>query len=350
MRKISSLQFITILLCCKLFTVMTYIPDIDENGVVIIIAAVITTILQGILMIPIIAFYNKNNGESIFSFANSKNRILGITISILFLLTSLWALIDSMGDLSFFLEYCFSDTYASWAIIIIIAAASLYVAHTGISTLARTTGIIAVVTLISLILVLTGFEHHIDFVELNIAVKSPVNDVIKSLPKFISCSQELVAFIILMETLRNRPARTVYGFLSIKLFISVVSILAVVMVLGDYVSLSKLPFYTLSAFSQTKIIEHYEAFFMLFWTLCAIIKITLFTICSQYCIHQIFPKLNTIISEGCSLFIAAAITLPILLKEKWEAINFAKIQSLAMIILLAVIPLILLFFKKRKSN
>lgn len=180
MRKISSLQFITILLCCKLFTIMTYIPDKDENGVILIISAVITTLFQGILMIPIIAFYNKNKGEGIFSFANSRSRVLGILISILFLLISLWALIDSMGNLTFFLEYCFSDTYASWAVILVVSAASLYVAHTGISTLARTTGIIAVVTLISLVLVLTGFQHHIDFIELNIAVKSPVSDVIKN--------------------------------------------------------------------------------------------------------------------------------------------------------------------------
>ena len=350
MRKISSLQFITILLCCKLFTIMTYIPDKDENGVILMISAIIATLLQGILMIPIIIFYNRNKGEGIFSFANSKSRALGISISVLFLLISLWALIDSMGNLTFFLEYCFSDTYASWAVILVVSAASLYVAYTGISTLARTTGIIAVVTLISLALVLTGFEHHIDFIELNIAVKSPVSDVIKTIPKFLSASQELAAFIILLEALRNRPSKTVYGYLSIKLVITLISILAVVIVLGDYVTLSKLPFFTLSAFSQTKIIEHYEAFFMLFWTLCAVIRITLFTICAQYCIHQIFPKLNPTIGEGCSLIIASAVTLPILMKEKWEAITFTKIQTLAMIILLAVIPLILLFFKKRKPN
>ncbi len=350
MKKISSLQFITILLCCKLFTIMTYIPEKDENGVIIIIAAVLTTILQGILMIPIIAFYNKNSGEGIFSFANSKSRTLGISISILFLLMSLWAIIESMGDLSFFLEYCFSDTYASWAVIIVLVAATFYVAHTGISTLARTTGIIAVVTIISLILVLSGFEHHIDFIELNISVETPVNDVIKSIPKLLSNSQELVAIIILMEKLRNRPAKTVYGYLSIKLVLTIISVLAVVMVLGDYVHLSKLPFFTLSAFSQTKIIEHYEAFFMLFWTLCAVIKITLFTICAQHCIHQIFPKLNRLVGEGCSLIVAAAVTLPILFEENWEAVSFIKLQSLSIVLLLGVIPLLLLFFKKRKSN
>ena len=88
---------------------------------------------------------------------------------------------------------------------------------------------------------------------------------------------------------------------------------------------------------------------MLFWTLCAVIRITLFTICAQYCIHQIFPKLNPTIGEGFLLIIASAVTLPILMKEKWEAITFTKIQTLAMIVL-HVIPLILLFFKKRKPN
>lgn len=350
MKKISSLQFITILLCCKLFTIMTYIPDENENGVVLIITAITATVIQGIIAIPIIIFYNKNKGESIFSVANSKSRSISVIISTLFLIVSLWALIDSLGNITFFLQYCFSDTYAPWAVVIVIAATAYYIAHTGISTLARTTGIIAVITLISITLVLTGFKHHMDFVELNFAVKEPFADILKGIPKFIAGSQELVAFVILLEALRNRPAKTVYGYLSIKLVITVISIIAVVMVLGDYVYLSKLPFFTLSAFSQTKIIEHYESFFMLFWTLCAIIKATLFTICSEYCIRNIFPKMKKYTSNGIPLIAASAIVIPILMREKWETVAFPRIQSVVMFVLIALIPLVFLFFKNRKTD
>lgn len=350
MRKISSYQFISILLCCKLFSIMTYIPDKDDNAAVILITIVITTIIQAILVIPAIAFYNKNNGEGILSFANSKSRILSVTISILFLLLCLWAIIESTGDLAFFLQYCFSDTYASWAVIIVIAAATFYVAHTGISTLARMTGIIVVVTLIGLALTLTGFEHHMNFVELNIAVRDPIRDVIKTTPKFFAASQELVAFVILLDALRCKPAKTIYSYLGFKLIITLLSAMTIIIVLGDFVYLAKFPFFTLSSYLQTKIIEHYGALFMIFWTLCALVKLTIFTICAQHCIHQIFPKLNPLVGEGISLFVASAITLPIILKETWEAIAAPRLESILIAFLLAVIPLILLFLKKRKTE
>lgn len=350
MDKISSMQFMTILICSKLFCIMTYMPENRKNGTLFILTIVIGTLLFSLLIIPAIRFYNKNNGEGILSFASSKSRILSIIISLMFLFTSLISIIKVMGNISFFLKYSFSDTYAPWAVVIVVSFASFYISQLGISTLARTTGIIVVTTFIGLFLVLCGFQHKIDFIELNLAVENPVSTIIKDIPTLLANSYELVAFALLLGSLKSKPEKTIYSYLIIRMIIIVITILAVVLVLGDYSYLSKLPFFSLSSFSQTKIFEHYKAFFMLFWSLCAIIKIVLFTICAGTCINQIFPRVKSSISRASALIISAATAIPILMAEKWEGLKLINFQAIIITISFFVIPLIMLMFKKRKTN
>ena len=344
------MQFFTILICSKLFSIMTFIPDKNENGATFIITIVSASALMCLLLIPAVAFYKKNNGEGILSFAASKSRILAVVISVLYLIISIFAIIKVMGDLAFFLQYCFSDTYAPWAVIIILAGAAFYIAQLRLPTLARTTGIITIITLIGLTLVMLGFHHHIDFIELNLAVQNPVSKVLSGYPRVFSDTYELAAFVILMHYLKKRPAATIYSFLSIKAVIISLTILAVTLVLGNYALMTKIPFFALSAFSQTKIIEHFEAFFMLFWTLCAIIKITLFTLCADDCINQIFPKLSRSVGKAAALIIPAAVAIPLLINEKWEGIKYINLQAILIVTGVFAVPLIMLMFKKRKNQ
>lgn len=350
MNKISSMQLMALLICSKLFSIMTFIPDKNENGASFTITVLISSALLGVLIIPSLAFYKKNSGESILTFSGSKNRILSVVISIVYLVITLFALIKIMGDLAFFLQYCFSDTYAPWAVIIVIAAASFYISQMSISTLARTTGIVVTVTFVGLAFVLSGFHHQIDLIELNLAIENPTEKIISGIPRILSDSYELIAFVLLMNHLKKQPALTIYGYLSVKAVIISITILAVTLVLGNYALMTKLPFFALSAFSQTKIIEHFEAFFMLFWTLCAIVKMVLFTQCAGLCLKELFPGHNGLIGKGIVLVISSTVTIPILVLQKWEAVKFAKLQAILIIIGIFVIPLLMLMLKKRIAS
>lgn len=350
MDKISSLQFMALLICSKLFSVMTFIPDRNENGATFTITVIVATALLGLLIIPALAFYKKNNGESILTFSGSKSRGLSVVISGIYLIITLFALIKIMGDLAFFLQYCFSDIYAPWAVIIVIAAVTFYISGLSISTLARTTGIVVTVTFIGLALVLSGFHHHIDFIELNLAVENPTAKILSGIPRILSDSYELIAFVLLMQYLRKQSRLTVYGYLSVKAVIISITVLAVTLVLGNYALMTKLPFFALSAFSQTRIIEHFEAFFMLFWTLCAIVKLVLFTQCAGICLKELFPDLKDLVGKGAVLAISSAVTIPLLVLQKWEAVKFINLQAILIVIGIFVIPLIMLVFRKRSSS
>ncbi|MBQ9375907.1 MAG: GerAB/ArcD/ProY family transporter [Ruminococcus sp.] len=349
MKKISSYQFIALLLCCKLFNIMTYIPAKTDNGTLVLITLVVTTIIEGVLLIPAIVFYNRHDGKGLLTFASSKSRALGLTLSLLFLLLCLWTIIQTLGDLTFFLQYCFSDTYSAWSVVIVTLAATLYVSQTGLSAVARATSIIVIITLLALAFIFTGFKHHIDFYELNLAVRNPAFEVLKSSPKFIASSKELALFVILLGALKSKPAKTAFLYLGVKLFVSLISALTSIIVLGDFIYLSKLPFFTLSAYSQTTIVEHYEAISMMLWTLCALVKLSVFTISAGHCIHHIFPKAHSVLSYGVILVLAGSVTLPIILDERWESIAAPNTEAIITATLITFVPLCLLLFKRRQN-
>lgn len=345
------MQFMAILICSKLFSVMTYIPEKGTNGTLFVITVLLSFVIFGLLMIPSAAFYNKNNGEGILTFAGSKSRILAVLISIFYLIISLAAVIKVMGDISFYLRYCFSETYAPWTIIIVIAAAAFYISQLHIDTLARSSGVVAVTAVVGLGLVLLGFQHHIDFKDLNVAVESPAAEIAYDIPRVFANAYELAALVILQNCLKNKPYKTLYSYLTVKTVIIVITVLSVTLVLGEYTHLSKLPFFSLSAFSQTKLFEHFEALFMLFWTLCAIIKITLFTICADSCLAQIIPSYKRhSIGKASVLTLCAAVTIPLVMYEKWEELKFINLQAVLIFIGIFVVPLIMLMFRKRKSE
>ena len=89
---------------------------------------------------------------------------------------------------------------------------------------------------------------------------------------------------------------------------------------------------------------------MLFWSLCAIIKIVLFTICAELCLNEIFPKIKPSINKGAALIVCAAITIPLLMLEKWEDHKLINFQAIILPIGFFVIPLIMLLFKRRDTK
>ncbi|MGN1133575.1 MAG: GerAB/ArcD/ProY family transporter [Oscillospiraceae bacterium] len=339
MDKITSAQFIAILICSKLFTIMTYMPSKEENGVLFSISVILVTMLMMLLVIPTVMFYKKTNGRDI---------VETVGADIYYLVLSVIAIINIMGDLLFFLQYCFSDTYAYWAVIIVISAAAFYITAHNITTFARATAIILTFIIAVIAIVIFTFTHNMDFYQLNLAVRDPVYNVSKTFPKVISSSYELIAFVILLGNLKSSPAKTVYWYLGIQSAVTILVTLAVYVTLGDYVYISKLPFFSLSSFSSTRIIEHFEAVFMLVWTLAALVKISLFTICANKCLSKIVPNVKDNIRRIILLTFSGVSALLLISFVNWEKYKFENIKSTLIIVGVFIIPLLVLIFKGRK--
>ena len=339
MDKVTSVQFIAILMCSKLFTIMTYMPSEGENGILYNISVIAVTMLMMLFVIPAVVFYKKTYGRDI---------VYSKPANFYYFLLSFIAIINIIGDLLFFLQYCFSDTYAYWAIIIVVSAAVFYITSHKLKTFARVSGIILTFIIFVILIVICGFMHYIDFAQLNIAVKDPFHNVSKAIPKVVSSSYELIAFVILLGNIKNSPAKTIYWYLGIQAAVTVLITLAIYITLGDYAYLSKLPFFSLSAFSATRIIEHYEAVFMLIWTLAALIKISLFTICANKCISKIIPNVKSNIRSAIILIASGLVTLLLILFTNWEKYKFENLKSVLIIIGVFVIPLFMLIFRNKK--
>lgn len=338
---------VSIMVCCLLSRLMMYIPVEGDNMVLIIISKFITVVLQAFLLIPVIIFHKKSDGMGILDVAYSKNKVFGISITTLYLLYAVFALFDTAGIFSYFLKYCFSETYSSWAVILVFMLTSVYVASMGLSSCARTASLIAATTIVAIILIVISYNGFSDFRSLNIAAEGRTKTVAKGVLEGISRSEDFIFLIILLPYIVKKPAKTIYTYLAAKVLITTGIIVSIGVILGDYALDTKLPFFLITSYTKTKNNERFEAFFIMFWTLCTIIKSTIEILCIHECCKKLFSNKVKNYASYSLVAICGFVSAWILSKGNWQKHFFYKWEIYPAILLMVVIPIIMLCVKTR---
>lgn len=327
-----------ILICCMFARLMTYIPRSDDNAVILMISAVISGGLQLVLLLPAVMLYKKSGGGAVGQ-GLSRKGMAGKAFSAVYLAFCVFALVMTLGNFIYFLQYGFSEYYSTAAVLAVVAAASVYVASMGLSACARTAVITAFITVIGILMVFTGFNRNIDPLALNIACENKAGLLLRGIRNSLSRCEEIIFFVLLLPKLKDKPMRTACVYTASRAFI-IASVVAVgEITLGDYAKTSRLPFFSLSLYSKTGIIERYDAFFLMFWALCAIIKAAVAVLCTVECLKSLFPKSRISVWRGVCAVLCALIAYYPLSKGKWEPRFYEKWEYIVMILLTAVLPL-----------
>lgn len=351
MRKITSFQMTAIMICCLFARMMTYVPKSDDNAVLLIFSKLIACAFQWIMILPVLIFYKKSKGEGILQAYYSKNKPSGIIVTVLYLIVCFMELFLSYGNFTFFLQYSFLEYYSAWIILLVLAAVSVYVASMGLSSCARTAAIVTVATIAGIIVLLAGFEGNFEFRLLNIAQENKGGFIMRNVRDANSRAEEFVFFILLLPYLKEKPMRTVNIYIAVKFLISALIIASVSIILGDFALSTKIPFFSLSSYSKTALIERFDALLLMFWTLCAIIKHAVIILCIIECMKKLLPKAHKQTFGAASAAVCAAAAVVPLSYGKWDTHFFENYEYILIILLTAVIPLIaLLTGKFRKSD
>lgn len=342
MKKITSLQMTAILICCMFARLMTYIPREDDNAVMLMISAVISGGVQLLLLLPAAALYRKSGGAGVTSKGLSENGRAGKVVSAAYLAFCIFALIMTFGNFIYFLQYGFSEYYSTAAVIAVVTAASVYVASMGLSACAKTAVITTVITVVGIIMVFTGFNRNIDPLALNIACENRGELLVRGVRNSLSRCEEIIFFVMLLPRLKDTPMRTAYVYTAVRVFIILSVVTVGEITLGDYAKTSRLPFFSLSLYSKTGIIERYDAFFLMFWAICAIIKAAVAISCTVQCLISLFPKSKASVWRGISAAVCAAAAYYPLSKGKWQPRFYEKWEYTVVILLAAIVPFIVL--------
>ncbi len=349
MKKITSVQMVSILICCLFYTLMKYVPSDDDNALLLLCSRLLTLGIQCIIVIPLIKLYGKTDGTGVIQAAFAKSRTAGSAASAGYLLFCLFILFVTVGDFAFFLQYTFSSAYSEWAVAIVFSLAAVYVASMGISSGARTAVVVAFITILGIVLVLIGFRGNIDFRVLNLAVENKESLLARGISQSLSFSDELVLFALLLPYLKSKPGKTVYSYIGAKAVLSAAIIISIAVILGDFAIDSKLPFFALSAYSKNGIIERFDSFFLMFWVMCALIKAAVTLMCISDCLGFLFPRapkklwmLSPVLCSGAAVILIAL--------DKWSSYDFNAFSSIFIIILVTAVPLLVIVLNKRRGR
>ena len=343
--KISWGQILILLLICRIFTLMTFVPLISDgyNFPTQIIASVIATVIQAIAVIPLILFSKAYPEQTVTAAVMKKNKFWGYIVSIVYLLFFLTYTINSVLHFIKFLNDRFFPESNVTIMMIILLAVGVYCAHCGIEGISRSSVIVFVLFIIMLfIMVITASQN---FSMINYYAADYDDNLFNAVMEDLSRNSEIVVAAFVVKNIKSCFKCSIYGFLASKLIITELITMLIIGVLGDFAKLTDYPFMTVGSYAGTELFQRNDSLYLILWTIIAVINISLFMYISAGLTEEIIPKIklkSTIIAA--IVFLAA---LPFVIGE----IDFALIRDytcggVMSIILIGIIPLILYMTKK----
>lgn len=348
--KISAGQLAFTLLLCRFFTIMTFVPLI-ANGYelsVQITAAVISTLIQGAAVIPLLILGKSYPDRSVSEAAYMQNRIYGGIIAAVYMVYFIFYAAGSVMRFMRFVTVRFLPRDNSEIIIIVFMLICAYCAYCGIEGLARAS--VPAVLFFAVMLLVMAVSSTQNFTAENIYA-APVNSLYSAVSEDMLRNGEIVAAAYLIKNVKERFRCGIYGYLSAKLIFGVITAVLIAGVLGEYISHTDYPFLSVGAFGRADYIQRNDAVYLIIWTLSAVISVSVFVMLAGQLARELFPA----IKGGGSLAAAAlvmALALIFSLLEAENALNdiLAVIcGGYAAILLTAAIPILVLVTGRKRT-
>lgn len=341
-QKIGWGQFLLLLFMCRVFTLMTFVPFAanGDNLTLQMTAAVISTVIQAVLLIPIVLLK-----KSVTQTALAKNRFCGIIIAAVYLLFFLFYTVNSLLHFQKFLSVRFFNDSGNIIMLAVLLAVCVYCACLGVEALGRSGVLLFWLFIAALIIMVLYSAQDFDMTNL-IFGRIRGNDIFTAVMDDIARNGEICAAAFLAKHVREKLRCGVYGLLASKLILIEAVTLLITAVLGNFARLTDYPFLTVGTFGGTGFIQRGDSFFLIVWTITAVINISLFLHISAGLMAEVFPKIKFSTSIAAVIVFAAAAVLTLTGAELSEK-GFTLLSGCSIILLTGVIPLILYMICKK---
>lgn len=350
-KKISPSQLIVMLFVTRAFLSTTYgISQNNLNVVLSMLSVLVSTAIQLVMILPPLIFSVKYPQQDFLQVAFLKSKTLGVILSLIYGGYFLYVSWRNIEIFSYFLKNQFLDFLPTPVLIIALGGVAVYGAKLGIQCLARTAFVGVFMFIVTFFVIIFSVTGEIDI--LNIQIATPVSknttaaffsDVFNKIGR----SDELVALPFLLCYTKNRKKRATFSYMGIKLAVMEVMIFYSVMVLGEYTSTLSQPFYTLSTYAKTSVIERFDSIYMSVWTLGSVIKSGILIYLGAKCFENVSVKRPFLVSGGVPIAVAVVFSA----LNKYDSVIFTSPSAFVVLILSSLIPLGLCFdFKKKRRN
>ena len=347
MKKTSPVQLVIMLFVIRAYLSVTY--GVSENRINIVLSMVsilVAAAVQLLLIVPPLVFSARYPDKNILQVAFMKSKLLGILLSVSYATFFVQEALRSMGIFSYFLKNQFLDYLPVPILIAALGVASFYGSRMGIQALARAAAVGVFLFSVIFLIIIFGVTGEYDFY--NIQLATPVPDsvakaFIKDVSDKVGRSSELVALPFLLPCTNSRKTSATLSYTGIKLVVMELMVFYSALILGEYASKLSLPFYTLSTYAKTSIIERYDSIYMLVWTIGTFIK----TAIMMYLVSECLKNTGFRFSSQASLLAPTLTAIVLAVLNKWDCALFRSAPTVIVVFLSSVIPLILCFQKRQ---
>lgn len=343
-KKISKWQLVFLLLLCRIFTLMTYVPAFSQGGGIALRlkAAVISILIQAILVIPLIILAKRFPDRSVIGIIYEKNSVAGFIAAVLYLLFFISLCTGQVLHYIDFLSNSFlhGERYFPLAALLIVC---MYCAYCGTEGLARSSVVMMMPFLF--MVVLMGIEAKDAFSLNNFYFEKGSSGLTKAVMDDLARNGEIVAAAFLMKNLRNELKCALYWLLAAKLIVTSVIFALITGVLGDLADTLGYPFLTVGSLTNSGAFRQNGALYLILWTISAAISISVFISIISGISSEIYhgTKLRNTFSALAVFIVSGAF---MFYKADFSSIRNILCGGYAQLVLLALIPLTVLICER----
>ena len=343
-KKISRWQLLFLLLLCRIFTLMTYVPAFSQDGGIALRlkAAVISTVIQAVLIIPLLLLAKRFPDRTVTEIIYEKNSIAGFIAAVLYLLFfisfctgQVIHYVDFLGS-----SFLHGEKILPLAALLIVCA---YCAYCGTEGLARSSVVMMIPFLLMTVLMALGAKETFDIN--NFYFEKSSSGLAEAVMDDLARNGEITAAAFLMKNLRSGLKCALYSLLAAKLIVTSLIFALITGVLGDLADTLDYPFLAVGSSTGSELFRQNGALYLILWTISAVISISVFIgiisgLSSEICHGK---KLRNALSALAVFIVSGAF---IFYKADFSAIRKILCGGYAQLVLLALIPLSVMICEK----
>lgn len=348
MNKISLNQAVILLLCCRVFRIMTVNPFENASAVTVMLSVIISAVAELLLIIPVIILTRRGGDRNICEMAFDRSKVLGIVYSAFYGLLLAVMSVRWVRFFCLFIHEAFPGIKGKGAVAFLLIVISLYGAYLGIEALGRSSVFVFVIFIIMFAIMLATTGEKLDFLNFSMTEISYASSLFGAVLREVGMNSELVMLLLLISDFRCSFKKVSLVYITVKTVLVEIILFFCTAILGNYLKLIKLPFFVLGAYSKTRLIERYDALYLIIWTLCALVSLGLSAYLVAECVKNIFKKSGRgvpLVATGALCF--AMTQLFTVAKNNADRLSDNYYNAVILAVFVFVLPLVLVFIPER---
>ncbi len=311
--EITPFQFYTVLFLSRVFAMVTYVAGVRESlsSTDEVIAAVVTGFFLLLTSLPVVFFLRSDNRSSLITRASCISALFSKVLCVIYLISYLYfGIITSVRFGIFTGSVMFPDTDVVFFIVMMLAASS-YIALKGIECIGRSSVIILIPVVGALVFVFATQSENFDLLNFTHPFTDSIKDIASS--GFYSASRtgELAFPVLLAPFVKKQKGRHIFSWIFTVTAVITVTEIILTGVLGRFGSTQLFSMHSLSVLAQIGFIERLDAIITCMWLLCAAVKISITIFLCRTLLTSLFGKKRNVLYTLLSAVVIFAGSLPL---------------------------------------